>query len=740
MSRRRLAALAAAVIAALVIALWRRGGHDATHAPDGSDDAISTAAHGMREPRGLAKPRAVGSAAISGTIRDADGAPLGGIRVCGVPDNDAIPTKLLLPTCATSDAHGAYVLDRLLAADYAVHAMGKPYQPATYDRGLRIGPGVRRSGIDLAMYPGGAEVHGTVSDRGGGPIAHALVWACAWPAYGGASVETDARGAYSLWAMPANDGAICAGADGYLEVATYSLLPGTVDFALEPEAGITGTVVDGASGAPVAGVRVGAQELVGMFDMPIDASDLTDATGRYRLAVRAGRFTVVATAPHARGRAPGSVAAPLGDSVEAPVVRMFAAPDIVAHVVVHGTQEPCPDATLLLVDHDHDGADRALASDGDNAFRRDGVAPGTYSVLAYCPGFSPIPSEKFHVTDRDVEVTAEVVPGATIRGRILRGGTPASNVEVALVDEAHAASRGDGRYELGAVPPGTYSLVVDGDVQGPIVVGAADVTRDVSLEPHAAIEGEIVDEAGTPVRHPQVVDRDPHGETPQVHADETGRFRLDHAAPGEHCLAIHRANGDELPIPGVKDDCATPVHVTAGATAHVHVVVATATLRITGTVVDATGAPVTDAFVIARRRSGRFHLSDTDDAVLTAPDGSFAIERLVAGTYTVIAQRLGGADALTTAVAGASLRLQLGALGSISGTIAGTDSVTLQIRGPTRRTEQFPHAGGHYAMHDLPAGAYDVSASGDGGTATATAHLQLEAGEAKTLDLELSPP
>jgi hypothetical protein len=198
--------------------------------------------------------------------------------------------------------------------------------------------------------------------------------------------------------------------------------------------------------------------------------------------------------------------------------------------------------------------------------------------------------------------------------------------------------------------------------------------------------------------------------------------------------------------------------VEAQQTATVKVVIETTTGTIQGTVVDAAGAPVSDAYVACARESGgpggassevartREDWSGRNKPVLTATDGHFQLTRLAAGNYTVRAYRKGGGEAIAEHVAvGSSPRLQIASTGSITGTARRKAGAPPYLRISLRnaktqytRSEDFYMSDGRFVVRELPAGHFVLEASSDDSRSSTT--LDLGPGENKTgADLELAP-
>jgi hypothetical protein len=117
--------------------------------------------------------------------------------------------------------------------------------------------------------------------------------------------------------------------------------------------------------------------------------------------------------------------------------------------------------------------------------------------------------------------------------------------------------------------------------------------------------------------------------------------------------------------------------------------------------------------------------------VLTDTDGRFTIDKLSKGTYTVRAFRKGGGEALVEHVAlGADVTITIARTGAIRGVVVTgakpPDTVTVSARDVDtgfEREESFFRSGGEFAIRDLPAGTYELTASAGEGTGKAKATL-----------------
>jgi protocatechuate 3,4-dioxygenase beta subunit len=530
-------------------------------------------------------------------------------------------------------------------------------------------------------------------------------------------------------------------------------------------------VVVTGTGAPVPGARVTAGddidlEMMGRGNL---ASTLTGEDGRFRMSrLLPGRYKPRATAAPpdgGLGQARESVLLGPGQTADGIVIELHPAAVVTGRVVVAGGETACPHGWMTLSDPRRDKQLAGTIEAGRVEVA--GVLPGTYSVQVRCDGFR---SEAEYAP---VVVTAgasppeqryTVRPGARIRGTVRSAaGAPVAGVSVsaqfkgqdkeALRHWAWVSSEADGSFEMEGLAGGTYRITVEArDQPAPIdpleatVAEGGETSIDIRLDEGGGVAGEVVDERGVPVAGVAVRAAGnlhrwgPGGATQTL---DDGSFALTGLRPGTYRVVAQRqAGGGALRAPGKGDDdrSGEKVEVKAGQTARVKLVIETQSGVIRGRVVDARGAPITDAFVDAEReiesasaaggearRSLRWSWSRTP--ALTDTAGAFAIAQLSPGKYTVRAYRRGGGESLAEGIAvGTSVTLTMRATGSIAGAVSGPapDSLTVSVLDRTTgfsRSESFFRTGGAFLIGDLPAGTFEVTASAAEGTGVARAHL-----------------
>ncbi|MFL5349639.1 MAG: carboxypeptidase regulatory-like domain-containing protein [Hyalangium sp.] len=205
----------------------------------------------------------------------------------------------------------------------------------------------------------------------------------------------------------------------------------------------------------------------------------TDARGRARLASRPGSYLV---AVRAQGYAPlrRDVVRPYGEART--LLRLTLVPGqgltgrtveqgsaLEGRMVARGTGAPIAGASLDVSPHDSNGDSGRAVTDATGRFSVEGLAPGSYDLVASAPGFSPLSrraltvaaGERFPVelqlqgsgaVEGHVRASAgQPVPGAQILGGERWAGSVISA-------PAEARTDAEGHYRLEGLPVGPQSL------------------------------------------------------------------------------------------------------------------------------------------------------------------------------------------------------------------------------------------------------------------------------------------
>ena len=783
------------VVAVLAIVLWQcRGDHgtsSAEHHGSGSsiDRSARAAANVGVTPRPKVDPRTQPKGSIAGTIRDASKKPIANATVCLSLFSEELPPDFWEEApCKTADANGAYEWTDLLVADYQVSASARGYRFDLYRPSgprekttFELGPGEHKKNIDVILVAGGVEITGVVNDISGGPIAHARVRASLgmW-GEGGVTpaTETDDKGAFALW-VPAGSMQVTARADGYAAGSQRGRAPGTFEVLLTPESSLSGIVIDARTEKPIEGADVSVErtEWEGSVDF---MSRRTDDKGAFRITgLSPGRYTATVQGAKGYGRSEGSTLVGLGQHVTGVVVRVFPTVRVIGKVVLASTKDVCTDAGVSLQDEDHERWVSGSADD-DGTVTIEGVLPGTYKVFPWCRNKTrrdEYPS--LVVADKDVTgLTWEMDEGAAIVGKITtKSGelVADANVNAQITGGAardkqdwnSAHTLADGTYELRGLKTATYRLEVSterglAERDGYKVEAKAGtvVTKDIVLDDGGTLTGTVVDEHGTAVAGVTITAAPladsmsfNWGDAPNK-SDASGAFTIAGLRPGEYRVTASRGWFEGLRKPGTTDDerQGEKTTIAAGKTATVKLVVESQSGTIKGVVLDATGAPVSDAFISKARESDAAGAEASragstrswgwgeDKPVLAGVDGSFTLTQLAPGKYTLRAYRKGGGEALAehVVVGTTNAKLQIKPTGSIEGTVtlaggAALDEISVSVadlKTGFDRTETFFRTNGRFQIRDLPAGHFHVNGSAAGGQAKL--ELDLASGESKT--------
>ena len=796
MTKRKLGAIAAVVVVLGLVVAWKLHGGGSV---DGrAAEAASNRGAAAVSPFSIDRkvdPRKLERASIAGTIRDEDGKPIANARVCADASTAKLSQELVRdPRCAASDANGSYTIDNLFAAEYRVAALAKPFRPALYHPGndrdvslFELKAGEHKTGIDLVLRKGGVEITGIVADISGGPIAHAQVRASAgnwWSGEWYPAIETDDAGKFTMYVAP-GEVRVTAIADGYAPGTDGARAPGKVEILLTPESSLAGTVVDAKTGEPVAGVpvAVSTSEMGGWESG--EGGDVTDDQGHFRVTrLSPGRYVSVARAPKGYGHSDGSTLVGLGQHVTGVVVKLYPAYQISGRVVIPGDKrETCKQSELYLHRASPDEWLGAIR-EPDGTLHVDGVLPGKYEVQLGCDGYQAKDKyEPLVIKDKDLAgLEWEVELGALLRGRVVtKAGTPvegaqlwASSIGGGARDKQHWSSdtsQKDGTYRLKGLHPGTFKIDLHTDKGvGPkdgwkVDVKAPIVEQDLVLDDVGTIKGTVVDPEGKPLAGVHVDARPFEGMGNMiffggstVRSNDDGTFTLDGNRAGDYRIVAFREWSDNLRKPGTNDDAKQGERVTvhAGQITSVRLVVEAQSGVIKGTCVDSDGKPVNDAFVSAARESDaagnqRSSVSETrwswdSKPTLVSTDGSFAIAKLSSGTYTVRAYRKGGGEAVAEHVAvGSTAKLEFKPTGSIEGTAhrdgGAPEELDIDVRDDKTdfaRHEHFFRTAGNFAIKDLPAGHFTITASAEGGKKQTTVDLS-DGQHATGIDIQLDP-
>ncbi len=515
-------------------------------------------------------------ATLAGTVRDTRGAAISGAHVCAWHDSPAqLREHARGPRCTTSDNRGAFELTALVPAPYHVHASAPTFQPAAAPAPISVPAGQRRD-VDLTLTPGGAPLHGHIVDHHGVPISGAWVtnFSLAYPAYergAAAAVQTQADGRFTLWLKPGLQ-RLLVEAPGFIraDVSHSTALP-PVRIHLGPESVVTGTVIDRATRAPVAGARVRVAPIQ-RFWPDTTTTVYTDAAGRFRVTrLPPGNFTVRAETGNRQGDGDRELVLGLGETFVLQTIALSSLPS------VHARVSDCAGGHIDLREYGRE----TIAVDGQVFIPA--IEPGELEFEVQCLGRRQSTIPTLHVADAPVtDVTWQ--PGepveqpayalatddlGTIRGVVVdASGDPVPRADLTLhVRDEHqgnATATLGGAFALHDISPGEYTVTATSPssepartTSDPILVAAGSVSEVRLSLPTitSSIRGQVVRD-GVPLADAIVASRLlDTGDSPlpprlwNIHdtltiTDELGQFALVHpAASSIHSLWAYPLGG-----------------------------------------------------------------------------------------------------------------------------------------------------------------------------------------------------
>jgi hypothetical protein len=604
-------------------------------------------------------------------------------------------------------------------------------------------------------------LEGTVRSVDGKAVEKALI--LAQPVVGSfreapAIGRTDAAGKFRLALKGAGAHRLRVEATGWAAVTLKEVRPGTaLAITLKKGAAIEGTVRDGTTSAPLAGVVVDAVDANSVYTFwEPEAGRVratTDDRGRFRIeGLASGLHEVVARLRGFSRAARSSV--PVGSRVD---LYLFPGATLTG-VVRDGQGEPVPGALVRAEGEirGFGGGGSALVAAGrDGRFELTGLSGGPYRVVARHPDFSPawLPGV---MVERGAEAQVDVVlhRGAAVSGRLLAGEdrpvpgrvgvqeTDDRPVPQGLDDSLRTEAGADGRFRL-VLPPGSHTLAVVAPGYAPRSVdtdvgtaGAPIDLGDIAVEPGLVIRGRVRDKAGLPIVESQVWGAMPRmmgggGSGPsEARGEADGTFLLGGLTAGLYRVSV-RARGYAEQVKQVEAGTSTEFVLDRAGS-------------ISGLVVDDAGAPVESFRILARplREMGPTSPSPKMDNS-SGTDGRFLLEDVPEGTWVVEASapdRANGVASDVRVAAGSSVdvgRIRLTAGGVVRGLVLDTGgaavpgaTVTIQASG-----REFWGRGGGESVSD-PAGAFEIRGVAPGTVEVIAEHRSYATGRATGVEVD----
>lgn len=363
----------------------------------------------------------------------------------------------------------------------------------------------------------------------------------------------------------------------------------------------------------------------------------------------------------------------------------------------------------------------ALATtDGDGAFRIEGLAPGTYALEVEAAGHHPVLVPRAAVPGDALAIALE--PLGRVEGVVRHAdGRPAPGAVVHATSPEHAAratAGGDGAFAL-AAPAGSYRLTASlggeaGGTPGPVALATGETARGVELRlgAGATLDGEVLLPAGRPAAGAEVavLPHEAREVTARAVADAAGRFRIAGLAPGAWDVRVSAAGASPAAAPAVT--------LSAGSRFPLRLVLE-GTGAAEGTVRDVAGRPMAGVHVRVVQRG---------DGIPGAPwlearsgfDGAWRLDGLEVGRAELVARQAGVALGEAR-----SLRVRAGRVGRVDFFLPEAGLLV----GRVRRGGDAPAAGTDVVATPMKAGLGALQVARAAADATGSYRLALPAGE-----------
>ncbi|MEO8218697.1 MAG: carboxypeptidase-like regulatory domain-containing protein, partial [Acidobacteriota bacterium] len=523
---------------------------------------------------------------------------------------------------------------------------------------------------------------------------------------------------------------------------------------------VTGRVTD-RDGNPIAGVAVDSAPATDrrgagrrlIFAGARDSEDRpqTDREGNFEIRLKEGRYDLTFSHP---GFAPGSVPAVSVSSNSKPLTVVLDPGAEVSGRVVRADGTGVADVRLDVFGES--SGNTVTAPDG--SFVISDLAAGPMMLMAVKP--DDFISERRSVSAPASNVTIEVPAGGIISGRVIDKATKEPVTSFRAGPSSSRRGGGmqfvgprmqqsfrseDGTFVLNNVPAGQTQLVVDAPGYVTATISGLTVDPDkpvrdleVSLETGLKLSGKVTGADGTGLQGANVIEAsdDPAGMGRRggTSTDSDGTYSVDGLESGEHTFAFSKSGyvSERKTLKLSAKDTSLDVRLAHGTEVH-------------GVVVDQSGAPVSEAQVVARGavEGAGYNQARTD------ANGTFQFEGLTPGRYSFRADKSGYVSGSADDIdiqSSPSVRIALKGGGVVFGTVSGfnpEEAARVNVRASSGReggTSRIDSSGA-FRIEGVPAGAVTVTASiasMAGGRSTSPKTIELTDGGSAQVDLQFN--
>ena len=627
--------LSVASIAAIVLVVLVARSDDPEDQPTPS--AMRDGGAAIQAPNRPQLPSDPAGVRLTGFVVDGTNSPVVAARVSAElersqPITPSGPTSLDggvvagLVTAPATGADGRFVLDVLVPGRYRIRVTGPGLLPAE----LRYVP--VPSDEARIVVSRQVQVEGTVVD-GGAPVANATVGLRGESIGGAIETRTDAKGDYRFPDLPEGRYQLYAWRDALAARAVRVNRLGAGPFApielpLEAAAIVVGRVIDRDEGTGI----VAAIELRASGDDQAPRYARSDPTGAFRIeGVPTGRWIADAFSPGFTS--PGGVELDAGHGI--PELALIRGATIEGRVV-DPEGRPIANASVRALGTGTT-SEHSAAVDQDRLRRFSGRIAAPTPIATIGGGADPqlLPRGELGVLIGPIPPIpppgAQIARPASIDSSA--AGAFAGEPGPLAIDPSRASiwtTGADGRYRIRGLPRGKFAVlaIASGFAEGTSQQVAVEPDQtignvDVVLSAGTVVIGKVSDQHGVRVVGAQVHAKPEVGASLDTFSDEDGNYRFGPMTGSVELSASAYGHAD------AKRTIDLPIAAGSTRERREDVVLAVADAVLSGTLDDATGAPVAAAQLEIVGGSG-----DGRRAVV-APDGTFSIDLLSAGPLRV---------------------------------------------------------------------------------------------------------
>ncbi|GAB1765757.1 carboxypeptidase regulatory-like domain-containing protein [Priestia megaterium] len=694
-------------------------------------------------------------AAVTGQVlSDGAGTPVKGALIT-ITDLNGIAVG-----SGATDLNGNFTVLNLPPATLNISAVAQSF--GNNSKSVILTPGeIETTTLSLTPTPG--TVTGTVlNEQTGDPLAGVTVQIFDFTRALVATLQTDQSGVYQYQNLAPGSYRLISTANNFGSVTQDTQITSeaitSLNFNLTPNPGtITGGVFNQQTGAPIAGASIAIRQFSPFG--PIVATITTNIQGQFTVFnLTPGAYTAVASEPNFGTES----ASTLVQSNSVSTVLLNLSPDsgIVQGTITSAqTGQTLADTLLRILDVN--GVLVAVSqTDINGNYRIQGLAPGTYTMVATNPQFQQLANGINIASNQTVTQNISLQPNpGTITGTVVNAqtSTPLSGAVLQVFQSGsttpitNTVTDQNGSFSFIGLAPGEYSLVAQATNFGSVAVGAIitsgnTTTITVQAPPlPGVISGQVTDFSGNALSNATIRLLDSNQNVVGIGStDLTGSYTIGNVAAGTYTV-IASASGFGTNTQGVT---IAPAQVLPNLNIPLEATSGTITGQVTNS---GNGAPVTGATVIIRslqQGSGGIVVG----TVSTDQQGNYLAQNLAPGEYSVTVTKLGfGTQTQTVTVASDQTSTANFALLADAGTLSGsvTDVNGNPIIGPNIFIRIFTGGNvllksvtaqpdGTFAVFGLEPGTYTLIAEAPNYAANSTP-ITIAANQTTTVAIALTP-